>query len=66
MVNKYEAALVLSVANGDEAVEALKAKFNELIENVFTSFTAEPTFPAEYERIAGITEGVLRALVIKK
>ena len=93
MVNKYEAALVLSVANGDEAVEALKAKFNELIEKngtienvddwgkrrlaylindeaegyyVFTTFTAEPTFPAEYERIAGITEGVLRALVIKK
>ncbi len=93
MVNKYEAALVYSVANGDEAVEALKTKFADLIakngtvENVddwdkrrlaylindeaegyyvFTTFTAEPEFPAELERIAKITDGVLRVLVIKK
>ena len=31
MTNKYEVALVLSVANGDEAVNALKEKFNDLI-----------------------------------
>ena len=31
MANKYEVALVLSVANGDEAVNALKEKFNDLI-----------------------------------
>ncbi len=93
MVNKYEAALVYSVANGDEAVNALKDKFNDLIakngtiENVdewgkrrlaylindeaegyyvFTTFTSEPGFPAELERVAGITDGVLRVLVIKK
>ena len=93
MVNKYEAALVYSVANGEEALNALKDKFNDLIakngtiENVddwgkrrlaylindeaegyyvFTTFTSEPTFPAELERIAGITDGVLRVLVIKK
>ena len=93
MVNKYEAALVYSVANGEEALNSLKEKFNDLIakngtiENVddwgkrrlayliedetegyyvFTTFTAEPQFPAELERRAGITDGVLRAMVIKK
>ncbi len=93
MTNKYEVALVLSVANGDDAVNALKEKFNDLIakngtvENVdewgkrrlaypindevegfyvFTTFTSEPSLPAELERVAGITEGVLRIMVIRK
>lgn len=93
MANKYEVALVLSVANGDEAVNALKEKFNDLmtkngtVENVdewgkrrlaypindetegyyiFTIMTSEPSLPAELERIAGITEGVLRIMVIRK
>ncbi len=93
MTNKYEVALILSVANGDEALNALKEKFNDLIakngtvENVdewgkrrlaypindeaegfyiFTTFTSEPSLPAELERIAGITEGVLRIMVIRK
>lgn len=93
MTNKYEATLIYSVAGGEEAVNALKEKFNDLIakngtvENVdewgkrrlaylindeaegyyvFTTFTAEPAFPAELERIAGITEGVLRVMVIRK
>ncbi len=93
MTNKYEVALVLSVANGDEAVNALKEKFNDLIakngavENVdewgkrrlaypindetegyyiFTTMTSEPSLPAELERVAGITEGVLRIMVIRK
>ena len=93
MTNKYEVALVLSVAIGDEAVNALKEKFNDLIakngtvENVdewgkrrlaypindetegyyiFTTMTSEPALPAELERIAGITEGVLRIMVIRK
>ena len=93
MANKYEVALVLSVANGDDAVNALKEKSNDLIvkngtvENVdewgkrrlaypindetegyyvFTTMTSEPSLPAELERIAGITEGVLRIMVIRK
>lgn len=93
MTNKYEAVFIYSVAGGEEAVNALKDKFNDLIakngtvENVdewgkrklaylindeaegyyvFTTFTSEPTFPAELERIAGITDGVLRVMVIKK
>lgn len=93
MTSKYEAALVFSVVGGDEAVEALKAKFNDLIAKngtvldvddwgkrklaylindesegyyVFITFESEPDFPAELERIAGITEGVLRVMTIKK
>ena len=93
MTNKYEAAMVFSVANGEEATLALKEKFNDLIakngaiENVndwgkrrlaylindeaegyyvFFEFECEPTFPAELERIAKITDGVLRVMVIKK
>ena len=93
MTAKYEATLIFSVKDGDEAVAALNTKFNELIakngtvENVdewgkrrlaylindeaegyyvFYTFTAEPSFPAELERIAGITDGVLRVMTIKK
>ena len=33
---------------------------------VFYEFESEPTFPAELERIAKITDGVLRVMVIKK
>ena len=93
MTNKYEAAIVLSIANGEEATNALKDKFNDLIakhgtvENVddwgkrrlaylindesegyyvFFTFTSEPDFPAELERIAKITDGVLLAMVIRK
>lgn len=33
---------------------------------VFTTFTSGPDFPAELERVAGITDGVLRIMVIKK
>lgn len=93
MTAKYEAALVYSVAGGEEATNAVKNKIDELIakhatvENVddwgkrrlaypindetegyyvFTLFTAEADFPAELERVAGITEGVLRVMVIKK
>ena len=31
MTNKYEAAVVFSVTGSEEAVEALKTKFNDLI-----------------------------------
>ncbi len=33
---------------------------------VFTTFTAAADFPAELERVAGITEGVLRIMITKK
>lgn len=33
---------------------------------VLFNFTSESPFPAELERVVGITDGVLRSLVIKK
>lgn len=33
---------------------------------VLYNFESEPTFPAELERISGITEGVLRSIVVRK
>ena len=93
MSNKYEAMLIFSVKNGDEAVNALKDKFNDLIakngtiENVdewgkrrlaylindeaeghyvIYNFESAPEFPAELERVAKITEGVLRVMTIRK
>lgn len=92
MANKYEAAIVLSVAKGEEFTAALKDKFNDLIAKngtivnvddwgkrrlayliddqaegyyVFFTFESEPSFPAELERIAKITDGVLRIMVTK-
>ena len=33
---------------------------------VFTTFESAPEFPAELERVAGITEGVLRVMTVRK
>ncbi len=93
MSNKYEAMLIYSVTNGDEAVAALAEKFKALVEAngtlesvdewgkrrlaylindeaeghyVIYNFESAPEFPAELERVAKITEGVLRVMTIKK
>ena len=41
---------------------------NDEVEGVYTviKFTSEPAFPAELDRVYKITDGVLRAMVIKK
>ena len=92
-VNNYEAMIVYSMKNGEEAITALKGRFQTLIEEngtltevkewgkrflkylinkeaegyyVLYLFTAPPEFPAEFERIAGITDGVLRLLITRQ
>ncbi|MGN0589400.1 MAG: 30S ribosomal protein S6 [Ruminiclostridium sp.] len=87
---KYEAVVVLSLKNGEEAVKELVAKFSDLIKEnaenvevdewgkrklaydinyesegyyVVYKFDSKPDFPAEFERIINITDGVLRSLV---
>lgn len=92
-MSKYEAVVVLSVKNGDEATQSLVEKFKALVEAngtlesvdewgkrklayeindeaeghyVLFNFESEPAFPAEFERIANITDGVLRSLVVKQ
>ena len=91
-VNNYEAMIVFSLKNGEEAVTALKERFQTLIEQngtmtevkewgkrvlkylinketegyyVLYKFSAPPEFPAEFERVAGITDGVLRLLITR-
>ncbi len=89
----YEAVFVFSVTEGEEAVAALKDKFQTMIaENaeagetdewgkrrlaypindeaegfyVLYNFVSAPEFPAELDRVAKITDNVLRTLIIRK
>lgn len=91
--NNYEAMVVFSMKNGEEAVTALKERFQALIEQngtmaevkewgkrflkypinketdgyyVLYLFAAPSEFPAEFLRVAGITDGVLRSLVTRR
>ena len=93
ITKKYEAMLVFSVVNGEEATNALVEKFKALIsENgtiesvddwgkrrlaypindevdgyyVLVHFESGTDFPAELERVAKITDGALRTMVISK
>lgn len=88
----YEAVVIFSVKNGDEAASALSEKFKSLIEEqaelvsvdewgrrklaypinyeeegyyVLYTFKAESEFPAEFKRVASITDDAIRALVVK-
>ncbi len=89
----YESMVVFSTKAGEEAVNALVAKFKDMIEAsatltnveewgkrklayeinyesegyyVLYTFEAKPDFPAEFERVLNITDGVLRSMVITK
>ena len=70
LVEKFKA---LIEANGTlESVDEwgkrhLAYEINDETEGYYVvfNFDCEPAFPAEFERIAGITDGVLRSLVVK-
>ncbi|MEG1179113.1 MAG: 30S ribosomal protein S6 [Oscillospiraceae bacterium] len=89
----YEAMLVFSLKNGDDAAQELVAKFKAMIEKdgtigkvdewgkrklaypindeldgyyILIEFSAAPDFPAEFERVLKITDGVLRFMNIAK
>ncbi|MDD6276232.1 MAG: 30S ribosomal protein S6 [Clostridia bacterium] len=93
MAEKYEAMVVLSVKESEEAAKAVAEKLKALIEKngtvesveewgkrklayainyetegyyVLYTFTCEPSFPAEFDRVQNITDGVLRSLIVKK
>jgi small subunit ribosomal protein S6 len=93
MTNKYELAMIFSVAGGEEATGALIEKFKALVEAngtienvddwgkrrlaylindeseghyVIMTFESPAEFPAELERVAKITDGVLRTMIVKK
>ena len=52
----------------DWGVKALAYEINYETEGnyVLYNFEAEPEFPAEFERIARITDGIIRSIVVKK
>ncbi|MBP5606459.1 MAG: 30S ribosomal protein S6 [Ruminiclostridium sp.] len=88
---KYEAVIVFSLKNGEDAVKELVTKFSDLIKEhgelvnvdewgkrklaydinyesegyyVVYHFDSKPEFPDEFERIIGITDGILRSIVV--
>ena len=91
---KYEAMVVYSLANGEEAVKELTEKFKGVIERhaeavevneewgkrklayainyitegyyVLITFTSAPEFPKELDRILGITDGIIRSMIVCK
>ncbi|MGN0552764.1 MAG: 30S ribosomal protein S6 [Oscillospiraceae bacterium] len=89
----YEAMVIYSLNNGEDAAKALIEKFKGMIEAngtlesvdewgkkklayeiddqaegyyVLYTFNAKPDFPAEFERVLKITDGVMRCLVTVK
>ena len=89
----YEAMVIYSLTNGEDAAKALIEKFKGMIEAngtlesvdewgkkklayeiddqaegyyVLYTFDAKPEFPAEFERVLKITDGVMRCLVTVK
>ena len=89
----YEAMVIFSQKLDEEGVNALTAKFDDMIEAnaenveinvwgkrklayeinyesegtyVLWSFTSGTAFPAELERVLGITDGVIRFLITTK
>ena len=66
------AALIAENSTVEKVDEWGKRKLAYLIDDeaegfyVFTTFESAPEFPAELERVAGITEGVLRVMTTRK
>ena len=71
MVEKFK-ALIESNAEIGEVDEWGKRRLAYLINDeadgyyVLYNFVSGPEFPAELERVSGITEGVLRSMVVRK
>ena len=90
---KYEAMVVFSTKQGEDAIKALVEKFSDIIKEngtlesvdewgkrvlayeisdetegyyVLMSFTSGPEFPKELDRILGITEGIMRSMIVCK
>ena len=73
LVEKFKALIekngtLESVSDKDWGLRKLAYPINDETEGYYVlfNFESEPTFPAELERIAGITEGVLRSIVVRK
>lgn len=71
IVEKFKALIEkhATLKNVDEwGKRKLAYLINDEAEGYYVLFNleCEPAFPAEFQRIAGITDGVLRSIVVKK
>ena len=71
IVEKFKALIEkhATLKNVDEwGKRKLAYLINDEAEGYYVLFNieCEPAFPAEFQRVAGITDGVLRSIVVKK
>ena len=69
----YEVVFIMDGRLPEEQVAALTEKFKTLVEQnitegyyVLISFTSAPDFPKELDRILGITDGIIRSMIVCK
>ena len=79
---KYELMYIINPNLSEEETAAVVEKFKALVEQngklayeinyisegyyVLVKFTSGPDFPAELDRVLGITDGILRALITRR
>ena len=78
MMRKYETIFVAHPSLDEEAVKALIEKFKgkrklayeiaKVNEGYYTliNFTANPELPKELDRVFGITDGIIRHIIVKE
>ena len=66
--NLYETVIVTSAKLGEEGSAELVNKFKKQTEGYYTliNFESGPEFTAELDRRLGITDGILRNLIVKR
>ena len=75
----YEVVYIIDPAQGEEAIAATVEKFKALAEKHSSvveveewgkrrlmTFTSDPEFPKELDRVLGITDGILRSMIVCK
>ena len=64
----YEVLYVLNPTLGEEDTAALVAPINDLEEGyyVLMTFSADPAFPAELDRLMRINVSVMRSIIVSK
>ena len=73
VINSYEAVIVISLKLGEEGIAETIAKFKDMVSKNGTLENVDEwgkrrlaQFPAEFDRVLMITDGVLRSMIIKK
>ena len=62
----YEVVYIIDPAQGEERRLAYAIDYKTEGYYVLMSFTSAPEFPKELDRILGITEGIMRSMIVCK